>query len=109
MLSWFTVITLMVEAARVIEMRLRLIALGRGTLATAFVEGRIGATSAEGVWGGVKFYFGQKDKSLIDRHRQDDPMFWSLSTLSTLNAAFKNSFIPSPPPPATSCSSSSCF
>src|SRR5258706_8516370 len=31
MLSWFTVITLMVEAARVIEMRLRLIALGRGT------------------------------------------------------------------------------
>jgi len=30
MLSWFTVITLMVEAARVIEMRLRLIALGRG-------------------------------------------------------------------------------
>ena len=23
--------------------------------------------------GGVRFYFGQRDKTLIDRHRQDDP------------------------------------
>src|SRR5258707_14113205 len=37
MLSWFTVITLMVEAARVIEMRLRLIALGRGTADEMFL------------------------------------------------------------------------
>ena len=31
MLSWFRVMTLMVEAARVVEMRLRMIALGKGT------------------------------------------------------------------------------
>ena len=31
MLFWFPVMTLMVEAARVIEMRLRMIALGKGT------------------------------------------------------------------------------
>src|SRR5438552_13058879 len=37
MLSWFTVITLMVETARVIEMRLRLIALGRGTADEMFL------------------------------------------------------------------------
>jgi hypothetical protein len=31
MLFWFPVMTLMVEAARVIEMRLQMIALGKGT------------------------------------------------------------------------------
>jgi hypothetical protein len=31
MLFWFPVMTLMVEAARVIEMRLQMIALGQGT------------------------------------------------------------------------------
>jgi hypothetical protein len=49
--------------------------LGR-VMASAFVEGRLGEHAANGVWGGLKFYFGQKDKTLIQRHRQDDPTIW---------------------------------
>jgi hypothetical protein len=33
----------------------------------------IGEGDASGVWGGLKFYFGQKDKPLIRRNREDDP------------------------------------
>jgi hypothetical protein len=47
--------------------------LGRGVMGTAFVEGRVGSNNFEGVWGGLRFYFGRKDKSLIRRHREDDP------------------------------------
>jgi len=49
------------------------IGLGGGRLASAFVEGRIGSGEYQGVWGGLKFYFGQADKTLIRRHREDDP------------------------------------
>ena len=38
-----------------------------------FVEGRVGSNQFDGVWGGVRVYFGQKPKSLIRRHREDDP------------------------------------
>ena len=38
-----------------------------------FVEGRVGSRESEGVWGGLRVYFGQKPKSLIRRHREDDP------------------------------------
>ena len=41
-----------------------------------FAEGRIGEDDFQGVWGGIRFYFGQKDKSLIRRHREDDPYDW---------------------------------
>jgi hypothetical protein len=48
-------------------------ALGGGRMASLFA----GALFAEGgnnaVLGGVRFYLGQRDKTLIDRHRQDDP------------------------------------
>ena len=37
---------------------------------------RAGEGSFHGVWGGVRFYFGQKDKTLIRRHREDDPTDW---------------------------------
>ncbi|MEX2035018.1 MAG: hypothetical protein WEA28_07490 [Xanthobacteraceae bacterium] len=49
--------------------------LGGGRMASAFVEGRIGEGDFQGVWGGLKLYFGQKDKTLIRRHREDDPGF----------------------------------
>jgi hypothetical protein len=49
------------------------IGLGGGRMASAFVEGRIGSGNYQGVWGGLKFYFGQTDKTLIRRHREDDP------------------------------------
>jgi len=48
--------------------------LGRGVMASAFGEGRRGEGSNNyGAWGGVRFYFGKSDKSLIRRHREDDP------------------------------------
>jgi hypothetical protein len=44
---------------------------------TAFVEGRVGSGDFEGIWGGLKFYFGHQGKSLIRRHREnDDPPAW---------------------------------
>ena len=46
------------------------------TMTSLFVEGRAGEGSFHGVWGGVRFYFGQKDKTLIRRHREDDPTDW---------------------------------
>jgi hypothetical protein len=58
--------------------------LGRGVLASAFVEGRAGEANMQGIWGGVKFYFGGKDKPLLARHRQDDPSIWNTDTLFSL-------------------------
>lgn len=56
-------------------------ALGHGVKAAAFVEARAGEADAQGVWGGMKFYFGPNDKSLMARHRRDDPNNWSLDSL----------------------------
>jgi hypothetical protein len=47
--------------------------LGRGVLGSLFVEGRAGESAFHGIWGGVKLYFGPNDKSLIARHRTQDP------------------------------------
>ncbi|HEY7248395.1 MAG TPA: tail fiber domain-containing protein [Xanthobacteraceae bacterium] len=58
--------------------------LGRGTMGALFVEGRVGQGDFHGVWGGFKVYFGQRDKSLLARHRQDDPPIWD-SLFSILN------------------------
>ena len=43
------------------------------TGASLFAEGRIGEDDYAGVWGGIRFAFGSEDKSLIRRHREDDP------------------------------------
>lgn len=48
-------------------------AVGRGTMGSLFAEGRVGSGSNHGIFGGLKFYFGQRDKTLIRRHREDDP------------------------------------
>ena len=48
-------------------------ALGGGRMASLFAQGLIGEGGNNGVLGGVRFYFGQRNKTLIDRHRQDDP------------------------------------
>jgi hypothetical protein len=47
--------------------------LGGGTAMAGFVEGRFGERGNNAVFGGISFYFGQKDKTLIRRHREDDP------------------------------------
>jgi hypothetical protein len=44
-----------------------------GTSAALFAEGRIGEDSYKAIWGGLRFYFGPEPKSLIRRHREDDP------------------------------------
>lgn len=47
---------------------------GRGTMMSLFGEGRVGEGSKNyGVWGGLRVYFGNSDKTLIRRHREDDP------------------------------------
>jgi len=63
--------------------------VGGGRMASAFIEGRIGESGAEGVWGGLKMYFGQKDKPLIARHREDDPVFWDIGAIQTIAAEIK--------------------
>src|SRR5215475_9590547 len=42
-------------------------------MASLFTEGWIGEHGNNAVPAGLRVYFGQHDKSLIDRHRQDDP------------------------------------
>ncbi len=83
--------------------------LGRGVMASAFVEGRVGSGNFEGIWGGLRVYFGQKEKSLIRRHREDDPTTWD--TLFSIIGNFNQNLFqstqglgalpPPPPPPPT--------
>jgi hypothetical protein len=47
--------------------------MSHGVMAALFAEGRLGESGTSGVWGGLRFYFGQKDKTLIRRNREDDP------------------------------------
>ncbi len=50
-----------------------------------FAEGRIGEDDYNAVWGGVRFYLGD-DKSLMRRHREDDPTQWNDEDLFDLEA-----------------------
>ncbi|MEH6725641.1 MAG: hypothetical protein V7703_05730 [Hyphomicrobiales bacterium] len=52
-----------------------------------FAEGRIGEDDYKGAWAGVRMYLGD-DKSLIRRHREDDPTDWEEDNLlGIVNAA----------------------
>ena len=53
-----------------LEYQLESSIFGGGT--SIFAEGRIGEDDYAAVWGGVRLYLGQ-EKSLIRRHREDDP------------------------------------
>jgi hypothetical protein len=66
-------------------------------MASAFVEGRAGDYT--GVWGGLKFYFGQKDKSLMRRHREDDPIQWTPESLVSIAKQHVQTTAPKPPAP----------
>jgi hypothetical protein len=48
-------------------------ALGGGRMASLFAQARFAEGGHNAVLGGLRIYFGQRDKTLIDRHRQDDP------------------------------------
>jgi hypothetical protein len=45
-------------------------------LGSFFVEARLGEDHYRGIWAGLRIYYGQRDKSLIRRHREDDPTNW---------------------------------
>lgn len=49
-----------------------------------FAEGRLGEDDYRAAWGGIRFYLGE-EKSLIRRHREDDPDFLGLEDLFTLD------------------------
>jgi hypothetical protein len=69
------------------------IGIGRGLMASAFIEGRAGGSQSQSVWGGLRIYFGQKDKTLIRRHREDDPPIWDTlhSIANTYNSSSSSS------------------
>lgn len=48
-------------------------ATGGGTMAALFAHGSVMEGGDAGVLGGLRLYFGQRDKTLIRRHREDDP------------------------------------
>jgi hypothetical protein len=48
-------------------------ALGGGRMASLFTEGALGEHGAYSALAGIRIYFGQHDKTLIERNRQDDP------------------------------------
>jgi hypothetical protein len=46
---------------------------GGGTMAALFASGRLSEDGDGSVLAGLRFYFGQRDKTLIRRHREGDP------------------------------------
>jgi hypothetical protein len=67
------------------------------TMASLFVEGRAGEGDFHGVYGGLRFYFGNHDKSLIRRNREDDPPSDQNLNLFTLAGASGQQGVPPPP------------
>ena len=61
------------------------------TMLAAFVEGRVGESEFHGIWGGIRGYWGQSAKSLIQRHRQDDPVNWLPETLFSITNSLTTS------------------
>jgi hypothetical protein len=47
--------------------------VGGGTMTSVFAHGGVSENGVGTVLGGLRVYFGQRDKTLIQRHREDDP------------------------------------
>jgi len=47
-----------------------------GAAYSVFLEGRVGENRYAAAWGGLRVYIGASDKSLLRRHREDDPRNW---------------------------------
>jgi hypothetical protein len=62
------------------------------TMLSGFIEGRIGENDFHGVWAGIRGYWGQTSKSLIQRHRQDDPISWMPETLFSITNSLTKGF-----------------
>lgn len=65
---------------------------------TTFVEGRYGEDENWGAWAGIRFYFGEP-KSLIRRHREDDPASNAGNTFFAYGSAFVDTDRPPSQPP----------
>ena len=57
---------------------------------TAFIEARLGENDFDGVWGGMKFYFGHHGKSLIRRHRENDDPYHYTGLPTLFNSAISS-------------------
>jgi len=71
--------------------------LGGGTAVSAFAEGRVGQNNYRAVWGGLRLYFGDGDKSLIRRSRENDPNEWTPDTALALTQNVTHHAAPAPP------------
>ncbi len=76
--------------------------VGDRTMGSLFIEGRAGEGDFHGVWGGLRFYFGNRDKTLIRRNREDDPPSDQNLNLFTLGGATSQQGVP-PPPQQITC------
>lgn len=72
--------------------------MSHGIMASLFAEGLAGENSFHGGWGGVRFYFGQNDKTLIRRHREDDPTDWDTNSPFGITNSIKTVPMAAPPP-----------
>jgi hypothetical protein len=68
-----------------------------GILGAFYVEGRVGENKHHGIWAGLRIYKGNSDKSLIRRHREDDPLNWTPDTLFSIINTFDKAACPPPP------------
>lgn len=60
-----------------------------------YAEGRIGEDDYQGAWAGVRMYLGD-NKSLIRRHREDDPTDWSEDNLFGIINSNTGACVPDP-------------
>ncbi|MEM6616732.1 MAG: tail fiber domain-containing protein [Pseudomonadota bacterium] len=51
---------------------------------TVFGEGRVGEDDYTAAWGGLRLYWGPEPKSLIRRHREDDPRIKGPSSIASI-------------------------
>ncbi len=71
-----------------------LLANSGGLAITGYVEGRLGERDYKAVMAGVKIYFGQKEKTLIRRHREDDPPNWLKDDMFTGSNQARPNYVP---------------
>jgi hypothetical protein len=69
-----------------------------GWAASLFAEGRAGERDYYGAFGGLRVYFAAAPKTLIRRHREDDPVNWTPDVVPSTRTFVPNTAPPPPPP-----------
>jgi hypothetical protein len=80
-----------------------LVQTGQGAAYSFFAEGRAGENRYLAGMAGVKVYFGQRDKSLMRRHREDDPPNYLRDDLLAPRGTSTSPAVIIPPPPPPTC------